>query len=101
MNNALFGLSQLCQLVGLLKKEVNFIDFIVFLYSRLTLAIMSHLQRIEELVEGLNKSTIESDPSIKNMGDTKEIAIEIGSEVMDYVSFKDIGTYSINLFSFY
>lgn len=70
-------------------------------YSRLTLTIMSHLHRIEELVEGLNKSTIESGPSIKNMGDTKEIAIEIGSEVMDYVSFKDIGTYSINLFSFY
>lgn len=61
---------------------------------------MSHLQRIEELVEGLNKSMFESGPSIKNMGDAKDIAIEIGSEVMDYVSFKDIGTYSISL-SFY
>ncbi|CEG64659.1 hypothetical protein RMATCC62417_01595 [Rhizopus microsporus] len=60
---------------------------------------MSHLQRIEELVEGLNKSTIESGPSIKNMGDTKEIAIEIGSEVMDYVSFKDIDYICSILFS--
>ncbi|ORE12935.1 hypothetical protein BCV71DRAFT_230098, partial [Rhizopus microsporus] len=60
---------------------------------------MSHLHRIEELVEGLNKSTIESGPSIKNMGDTKEIAIEIGSEVMDYVSFKDIDYICSVLFS--
>ncbi|KAG0763147.1 hypothetical protein G6F62_000892 [Rhizopus arrhizus] len=51
---------------------------------------MSHLRRIEELIDSFHESTLENGPSAKNMGDTKEIAVELGSEIMNYVASKDI-----------
>lgn len=53
---------------------------------------MSHLRRIEELIDSFHESTLENGPSAKNMGDTKEIAAELGSEIMNYVASKDIGS---------